>query len=94
MQITGTIFARLMLGTFTNKFGPRFAQGFLLMLSSSAVFGMSLVNSSASFIVCRCIIGFSLSSFVPWQYWSSVLLTVLDFLTDCTLHLAILQCQF
>jgi len=73
--ITGTIFARLMLGTFTNKFGPRFAMGFLLMLSSSAVFGMSLVNSSASFIVCRCIIGFSLSSFVPCQYWSSVMFT-------------------
>ena len=64
-----------MLGTFTNKFGPRYAQGFLLLLSSSAIFGMALVNSSAAFIVCRCIIGFSLSSFVPCQYWSSVLFT-------------------
>lgn len=49
--------------------------GFLLLLSSAAVFGMSLVNSSASFIVCRCIIGFSLSSFVACQYWTSVMFT-------------------
>lgn len=73
--ITGTIFARLLLGGFTNKFGPRYAMGALLLLSSSAVFGMSLVQSSAAFIVCRCIIGFSLSSFVACQYWTSVMFT-------------------
>jgi NNP family nitrate/nitrite transporter-like MFS transporter len=73
--ITGTIFARLMMGPLTNKFGPRYAMGFLLLLSSSAIFGMPLVNSSAAFIVCRCIIGFSLSSFVACQYWTSVLFT-------------------
>ena len=75
VQITGTVFARLMLGTFTNHFGPRYAMGFLLLLSSSAVFGMALVNDSASFIVCRCLIGFSLSSFVACQYWTSVMFT-------------------
>ena len=61
--------------SFTNRFGPRYAMGFLLILSSSAVFGMALVRENTSFIIVRCMIGFALASFVPCQFWTSVLFT-------------------
>lgn len=75
LQVVGAIFARLVIGVFTNRFGPRYAMGFLLILSSSAVFGMALVRENTSFIIVRCMIGFALASFVPCQFWTSVLFT-------------------
>lgn len=72
-SVCGAIFARISMGTFTDAFGPRMGFSCLLSLSSSAVFCMSMVTSSAGFIVCRCLIGFSLACFVCCQYWCTAM---------------------
>jgi NNP family nitrate/nitrite transporter-like MFS transporter len=72
-SVCGAIFARISMGTFTDAFGPRMGFSMLLTLSSSAVFCMSMVESSAGYIICRCLIGFSLACFVCCQYWCTAM---------------------
>eukprot|EP00210_Caulerpa_lentillifera_P009502 g9062.t1 len=74
--VTGTIAARIAMGTVCDMFGPRFGHAFLMLLSGPAVFGMSLVNSAGAFTLCRFLIGFSLATFVACQFWSSVMFNV------------------
>jgi NNP family nitrate/nitrite transporter-like MFS transporter len=45
--------------------------GLTLPLLCFAVFCMSMVTDSATFIITRCAIGFALACFVCCQFWSS-----------------------
>lgn len=75
-SVTGTIAARIAMGTVCDLVGPRFGHAVLMLLTGPAVFGMSLVNSVTGFIICRFLIGFSLATFVACQFWSSVMFNV------------------
>lgn len=72
-SITGTCFSRIAMGSFVDAFGPRLGHIMILSLTSMPVFLMSMVQSSAGFIVLRCCIGFSLACFVCCQFWSSIM---------------------
>lgn len=51
--VTGTIGARVVMGSVCDKFGPRFGYAFLLLLSAPAVFSTSLVTSPIGFLLSR-----------------------------------------
>lgn len=74
--VTGTIAARIAMGTVCDTVGPRFGHAFLMLLASPAVFGMALVTSPGGYIACRFVIGLSLATFVACQFWSSVMFNV------------------
>ncbi|KAK9842928.1 hypothetical protein WJX74_004522 [Apatococcus lobatus] len=70
---SGTVFARVAMGQVCDSFGPRYAYGFLLMLTSSFVFGISVVHNAAGYIASRLLIGIALAGFVTCQFWASML---------------------
>ena len=67
--VMGTIFFRLMMGWICDKFGARKGLGFLLLGTTPAIVGIMFVNTPTLFILFRCIIGFSLATFVACQTW-------------------------
>eukprot|EP00878_Enallax_costatus_P038944 GHUV01044445.1.p1 GENE.GHUV01044445.1~~GHUV01044445.1.p1 ORF type:complete len:470 (+),score=58.19 GHUV01044445.1:180-1589(+) len=67
--VVGAVASRVMMGNMVDRFGPRYGYGFLLLLTSPAIFCMSLVQGAAGFIVLRLFIGFSLAAFVCCQFW-------------------------
>jgi len=74
--VTGTILARVVMGSVCDTFGPRYGHAILNMGVSPAVAGMALVTNATGFLMCRLIIGFGLATFVANQFWSSVLFNV------------------
>eukprot|EP00232_Nephroselmis_pyriformis_P001889 CAMPEP_0182912314 /NCGR_PEP_ID=MMETSP0034_2-20130328/37444_1 /TAXON_ID=156128 /ORGANISM="Nephroselmis pyriformis, Strain CCMP717" /LENGTH=540 /DNA_ID=CAMNT_0025048979 /DNA_START=79 /DNA_END=1701 /DNA_ORIENTATION=+ len=71
--VTGTIFARVVMGTVCDTYGPRFGHAVLMLGSAPAVFSMSLATGPMGFLAGRLCIGFSLATFVATQFWSSVM---------------------
>ncbi|GAQ80134.1 nitrate transporter [Klebsormidium nitens] len=72
-SVTGTIFARLLMGSLCDSIGPRFGHAFLMLLTAPATFSMAAVDNATGFIICRMCIGFSLGVFVATQFWASVM---------------------
>jgi len=70
-SVGGTIIFRLIMGWICDKVGPRRGLGFLLLGVTPAIIGIMFVQDAAGFIACRCIIGFSLATFVACQVWCS-----------------------
>jgi len=70
-SVGGTIIFRLVMGWICDKVGPRRGLGFLLLGVTPAIIGIMFVQDAAGFIACRCIIGFSLATFVACQVWCS-----------------------
>ena len=70
-SVAGTIVFRFMMGTICDKFGPRRGLALLLVMTCPAIVGIAFVSGPVGFIVCRCIIGCSLASFVACQVWCS-----------------------
>ena len=70
-SVAGTIVFRFMMGTICDKFGPRRGLALLLVMTCPAILGIAFVSGPVGFIVCRCIIGCSLASFVACQVWCS-----------------------
>ena len=75
-SVTGTIFARVVIGTFCDTFGPRYGHALALLGTAPAVFCMALVKGSGGFIALRCLTGLALSTFVSTQFWSSCMFNV------------------
>ncbi|GMH44852.1 hypothetical protein BSKO_12804 [Bryopsis sp. KO-2023] len=75
-SVCGAIFARILMGSVCDMFGPRFGHAALMMLTAPAVLGMALISGPIGFIVTRFLVGFSLATFVACQFWSSVMFNV------------------
>ncbi|PRW20984.1 nitrate transporter [Chlorella sorokiniana] len=71
--VTGAVFSRILLGAVCDSYGPRYGHGVLQLLCSAATFAMASITNAAGFIICRMVIGFSLATFVPCQFWCSVM---------------------
>merc|ERR1719183_2353816 len=61
------------MGWICDKLGARRGLAFLLILTTPAIVGMMFVTSPIGFLLCRCIIGCSLATFVACQVWCSQL---------------------
>jgi len=69
--VTGTIFARVIMGSVCDLVGPRYGLSIVLLLSAPFCFCMSFVTTAAGFIICRMGIGLGLATFVACQFWMS-----------------------
>ncbi|KAL8111774.1 high affinity nitrate transporter 2.5-like [Apium graveolens] len=69
--VSGAVFARIVMGTLCDLFGPRVASAALMLLTAPAVYCSAIATSPASFLLVRFFTGFSLSTFVSTQYWMS-----------------------
>lgn len=72
-SVSGAVFARIVMGTACDLFGPRLASATLTLLTAPAVYCTSISNSAASFLLVRFFTGFSLATFVSTQFWMSSL---------------------
>ena len=72
-SITGTIIARVLMGTFVDTVGPRIGLGMLLLVTAPFCFAMPFVTSASGFLICRLGIGLGLATFVACQFWMSVM---------------------
>ena len=61
--LTGSI-SRIFLGLLTDRFGGRWVFGFLMLLTSAAVYSLSLVNSYAMLLLCALGIGLAGGGFI------------------------------
>lgn len=73
IAVAGTIFMRLAVGPFCDRFGPRIAQSILLGVFSFPVFLVGTSNSYAQWTTSRFFIGFIGASFVVTQFWTSIM---------------------
>ena len=69
--VTGTIGARVLMGSVCDVVGPRYGLSIVLLLSAPFCFCMSYVTSAAGFLICRMGIGLGLATFVACQFWMS-----------------------
>ncbi|XP_042497959.1 high affinity nitrate transporter 2.5-like [Macadamia integrifolia] len=72
-SVSGTVFARLVMGTTCDLVGPRLASASLILLTAPVVYFTSCANSAVSFLLVRFFTGFSLATFVSCQYWMSTM---------------------
>jgi NNP family nitrate/nitrite transporter-like MFS transporter len=68
-----TIFVRIVIGPLCDRFGPRRAYTWLLLLGAVPVFGLAFSQNYATFIFFRLCIGAIGASFVISQYHASVM---------------------
>ncbi|WP_298547770.1 MFS transporter [uncultured Aquimarina sp.] len=73
VAVTGTVFARLLIGKLCDKYGPRMCYTWLLMLGAIPVILLGLVQTPMQFIICRLFIGFIGASFVITQFHTSIM---------------------
>jgi MFS transporter, NNP family, nitrate/nitrite transporter len=71
--VSGTVFARLLLGKLCDKFGPRLCYTWLLIIGSLPVIGIAFVQNYTQFLICRALIGCIGASFVITQYHTSIM---------------------
>ena len=73
LAVSGTVFARLLIGKLCDKYGPRMCYTWLLMLGAIPVILCGLVQTPTQFLVCRLFIGFIGASFVITQVHTSLM---------------------
>ncbi|MCL7761973.1 MFS transporter [Polaribacter sp. Z014] len=73
LAVSGTVFARLLIGKLCDKYGPRICYTWLLMLGAIPVILCGLVQTPTQFLVCRLFIGFIGASFVITQVHTSLM---------------------
>jgi len=73
LAVTGTVFARLLIGKLCDKYGPRLCYTWLLMLGAIPVILIGFVQTPMQFLVCRLFIGFIGASFVITQFHTSIM---------------------
>lgn len=74
--MTGTIAARIAMGSVCDWIGPRLGMSVVLLMSAPCVYGMALANKALDFIMLRFGIGFGLSAFVACQFWTTCMFNV------------------
>ncbi|SHJ00345.1 MFS transporter [Pseudozobellia thermophila] len=73
LAVTGTVFARLLIGKLCDRFGPRLCYTYLLILGAIPVILLGFVQTPTQFLVCRLFIGFIGASFVITQFHTSIM---------------------
>jgi NNP family nitrate/nitrite transporter-like MFS transporter len=73
LAVTGTVFARLLIGKLCDKYGPRLCYTWLLILGAIPVIACGLVQTPLQFLICRLFIGFIGASFVITQVHTSLM---------------------
>lgn len=73
LAVTGTVFARLLIGKLCDKYGPRLCYTYLLILGAVPVILLGFVQTPLQFLVCRLFIGFIGASFVITQFHTSIM---------------------
>ena len=73
LAVSGTVFARLLIGKLTDKYGPRLCYTWLLMLGAIPVILIGFVQTPLQFLICRLFIGFIGASFVITQVHTSIM---------------------
>src|SRR3990172_6148983 len=72
-SVTITVLARLLIGWACDRYGPRLAYTWLLLLGSLPVMGIGLAHDFATFLLFRVLIGAIGASFVITQYHTSLM---------------------
>ena len=73
LAVSGTVFARLLIGKLCDKHGPRLCYTWLLILGAIPVILCGLVQTPLQFLICRLFIGFIGASFVITQVHTSLM---------------------
>ncbi|WP_066220969.1 MFS transporter [Formosa haliotis] len=73
LAVSGTVFARLLIGKLCDKYGPRLCYSWLLVLGAIPVVLLGLVQTPLQFLICRFFIGFIGASFVITQFHTSIM---------------------
>lgn len=73
LAVSGTVFARLLIGKLCDKYGPRLCYTWLLILGAVPVILCGLVQTPLQFLICRLFIGFIGASFVITQVHTSLM---------------------
>lgn len=68
-SVAGTIVLRSIMGPVMDVFGARKGMFVLMALCTPGVIGMIFTSEATGYIICRCLIGFSLATFVCSQTW-------------------------
>ncbi len=73
LAVSGTVFARLLIGKLCDKYGPRICYTWLLVLGAIPVILCGFVQTPLQFLICRLFIGFIGASFVITQVHTSLM---------------------
>ncbi|HLT51136.1 MAG TPA: MFS transporter [Arenibacter sp.] len=73
LAVTGTVFARLLIGKLCDRYGPRLCYTYLLILGAIPVILIGFVQTPIQFLICRLFIGFIGASFVITQFHTSIM---------------------
>lgn len=73
LAVTGTVFARLIIGKLCDKYGPRLCYTWMLILGAIPVILIGFVTTPMQFLICRLFIGFIGASFVITQVHTSIM---------------------
>ena len=73
LAVTGTVFARLLIGKLCDKYGPRLCYTCLLIIGAIPVILLGFVQTPLQFLICRLFIGFIGASFVITQFHTSIM---------------------
>ena len=73
LAVTGTVFARMLIGKLCDKYGPRLCYTWMLMLGAIPVILIGFVQTPLQFLICRLFIGFIGASFVITQVHTSIM---------------------
>lgn len=74
--MSGTIAARVLMGSVCDWVGPRLGMSVVLLMTSPCIFGMALADKALDFALLRFGIGFGLSAFVACQFWTACMFNV------------------
>ncbi len=73
LAVTGTVFARLLIGKLCDTYGPRLSYTWLLILGAIPVILIGFAQTPLQFLICRLFIGFIGASFVITQVHTSIM---------------------
>ncbi|MGP1991803.1 MFS transporter [Zobellia laminariae] len=73
LAVTGTVFARLLIGKLCDTYGPRLCYTYLLVIGAIPVILLGFVQTPTQFLICRLFIGFIGASFVITQFHTSIM---------------------